>query len=147
MLSNRFMRDDCVTHYTTFQQPISLGTWNPFQMLEPTVSPVARFARNLKKLIKLQAVQVTTVAEGAKVTPKQVYNLMAAGHDFRLKSTEKVANFFGMTTWQFLAVDLEDNPASNREVLRLLELYSKTDESGRKTIMQVAEIAAGKPSR
>ncbi len=116
-------------------------------MLEPTVGPVTRFARNLKKLIKMQGVQVTTVAEGAKVTPKQVYNLMAAGHDFRLKSTEKVANFFGLTTWQLLAVDLEDNPSTNKQLLTLLELYSRADEAGRNTIMQVAEIAAGKAPR
>jgi hypothetical protein len=147
VLSSSDIGVSCVKRYTNVKQPISEGTWNPFHMLEPTVSPVSRFARNLKKLIKMQAVQVTTVAEGARVTPKQVYNLMAAGHDFRLKSTEKVANFFGLTTWQMLAVDLEDSPALNKQVLTLLELYSRADEAGRSAIMQVAEIAAGRASR
>ena len=111
-------------------------------MREPPIKPVLRFATNLKKLIDLQKIPVTTVADRAKVQPKQVYNFMAAGHDFRLKGIEKIANAFGLSAWQMLAVDFEDNPALNKQVLELLEHFSRTDEDGRKTILQGARIAA-----
>jgi transcriptional regulator with XRE-family HTH domain len=137
----------CVNLYTDVKQPITPGTWNAFQMREQPINPVLRFAENLKRLIKLEGVSVARVAEGAKITPKQVYNLMAAGHDFRLKSIEKVANVFDLSAWQMLAVDLESKPADYKQVLELLELFAKADEDGRKVIMHVASIAAGRASK
>jgi hypothetical protein len=147
VLSNRFIGAECVTNYTKVKQPISQGRWNPFQMREQPKSPVVRYAENLKRLIDLEKIPVAKVAEVAKVTPKQVYNFMAAGHDVRLKGIEKVANVFGLSAWQLLAVDLEANPAKNKQVLTLLELFSKADEAGQQAIMQVAEIAAQKQPR
>lgn len=146
MDSSRFMHAHCVTNYSKVKEPITHGKWNAFQVRETPTSPVARFAKNLKKLVDLEKIPVTKVAEGARVTPKQVYNFMAAGHDPRLKGLEKVANVFGLSAWQMLAVDFDDSPAHNKQLLALLELYSKADEAGRMAIMQVAEIAAKKPS-
>ena len=144
MFSSRVMPPVSVKLYTSVKKPISLEKWNALQMKEPTRTPVERFAHNLKKLIEITGMPVSKVADGAKITPKQVYNFMAAGHDFRLKGIEKVANAFGLTAWQMLAYDLEASPPANKQVLQLLELFSKADESGRATILRVAEIAAEK---
>lgn len=147
MLSSRFIRADCVTHYTSTEKPFSQEKWNPLQMREPTKTPMKRYGENLKRLIEIQKIPVTKVAEEARVTPKQIYNFMAAGHDARLKGLEKVANVFGLSAWQMMAVDFDGSPASNRQLLALLELYSRADEAGRAAIMQVAEIAASKASK
>ncbi len=87
---------------------------------------------------------VAQVAERARVIPKQVYNVLNVSHDPRIKGLEKVANVFGLTTWQMLATDLTTKPAENKQILMLLELFSDASEAGRAAIMQVAEMAAGR---
>jgi transcriptional regulator with XRE-family HTH domain len=107
-------------------------------------TPRQRLARNLKALIDFQEVTVYGVAEDAKVDPKTVYNMLKGSFDPRLSIVEKLANVFGLTTWQLLAVDLESRPPEWKQALTLLELYSQAQEGGRKAIMQVAEIASQK---
>jgi hypothetical protein len=114
-------------------------------MAKPTMPPRELLAKNLNRLIDMQALTVYQVAASAKVTPKTLYSMLNAGHDARLKNYEKVAGVFGLTAWQLMAVDLElVKPAAQLDVLTLLEAYSSADEAGRKAIMQVAEIAAQK---
>lgn len=143
MLSSRFIRRDCVTHYTFSEKPFSQEKWNALQVRDATKTPGKRFGENLKRLIEIRKIPVTKVAELACITPKQVYNVMAAGHDARLKGLEKVANALDMSAWQMLAVDFVGDAPTNKQVLELLELYHATDDDGRATIMQVAKIAAG----
>lgn len=113
-------------------------------MQKQPISPLHRYAKNLKALIALHEMTVAQVAERAKVIPKQVYNLLNASHDPRLKGLEKVANVFGLSAWQMLAVDLEGKPAEMRRVLTLLERFTAADEAGQAAIMQVAEIASNR---
>lgn len=127
-------------------QHVTDGTCNHLQVEKTPTSPMQRYARNLKALIALHEMTVAQVAERAKVIPKQVYNLLNASHDARIKGLEKIANVFGLSAWQMLAVDLEGKPAEMKQVLRLLGRFAATDEAGRATILQVAEIAASKPS-
>lgn len=147
MLSRSVIRGSCVTHYTVGVQPITEGSWNHLQMEKAPTSPTQRYAKNLKRLIELNEMTVAQVAERAKVIPKQVYNLLNASHDPRLKGLEKVAAVFGLSAWQMLAVDLDGKPSDVKQVLQLLERFSRTDEAGRQTILQVAEIAATKPGK
>lgn len=107
-------------------------------------SPRTRLAKNVKVLIEMQQLTVYQVAEIAKVDPKTVYNMLKGSFDPRLSIVEKLANVFGLTTWQILAADLESKPPDSKQVLTLLEHYSSAKEDGRKAIMQVAEIAAHK---
>lgn len=107
-------------------------------------APKARLAKNLKILIEMQDLSVYRVAEIAKVDPKTVYNLLKGSFDPRLSIIEKLANVFGLTTWQLLANDMEAKPPDSKQVLVLLEHYSTAKEEGRRAIMQVAEIAAQK---
>jgi transcriptional regulator with XRE-family HTH domain len=146
VFSSSVIRGRSVTNYTGGVQHVTDGAWNHLQMQKPATSPLDRFSKNLKTLIALHEMTVAQVAEKARVIPKQVYNLLNGSHDPRLKGLEKVANVFGLSAWQMLAIDLEGKPAEIKQVLRLLELFTATDESGRKTIMQVAEIAASVPS-
>lgn len=118
--------------------------WNHLQVQKQPISPLHRYAKNLKALIALHEMTVAQVAERAKVIPKQVYNLLNASHDPRLKGLEKVANVFGLSAWQMLAVDLEGKPAEMRRVLTLLERFTAADEAGQAAIMQVAEIASNR---
>lgn len=147
MLSRSVIRGNCVTHYTWPVQPITGGSWNHLQMEKSLTSPTQRYAKNLKRLIDMHEMTVAQVADKAKLVPKQVYNLLNASHDPRLKGLEKVANVFGLSAWQMLAVDLDEKPADVKQALRLLELFSATDSSGRHTILQVADIASTKPTK
>jgi transcriptional regulator with XRE-family HTH domain len=108
-------------------------------------TPRQRLAKNLKALIDMQDLTVYRVAEDAKVDPKTVYNMLKGSFDPRLSIVEKLANVFGLTTWQILAVDMEAKPPDSKSALVLLEHYSTAKEDGRKAIMQVAEIASQKP--
>jgi transcriptional regulator with XRE-family HTH domain len=132
----------CVKHYNKVKQPISDGKWNAFHMREPLIKPVDRYGRNLKRLIDIGEKTVADVAKAINKPPKQVYNFINGAHDPRLKGLEKVANVFGLSAWQLLAFDFTDSPAENKQILALIELFNRTDEAGRNTILQVAEIAA-----
>lgn len=146
MLARSVIRGRSVTLYTNDAQHVTDVPWNHLQMQKPPTSPLHRYAKNLRALIDLHEMTVIQVAEKAKIIPKQVYNLLNASHDPRLKGLEKVANVFGLSAWQMLAVDLDGKPAELKQVLTLLERFSAMDEAGRATLMQVAEIAASKPS-
>jgi transcriptional regulator with XRE-family HTH domain len=137
----------CVNHYTYVKQPISQGSCNAFHMREPPTRPVARYGKNLKFLIDTGEKGVADVAKAIGKPPKQVYNFINGAHDPRLKGLEKVANVFGLSAWQMLAIDFTEKPVDYKQVLALLELYSSADEAGRKAILGVAQIAAQKPSR
>ena len=114
-------------------------------MAKALTSPKVRLAKNLKALIEVQGLSVYRVAEIAKVDPKTVYNMLKGSFDPRLSIIEKLANVFGMTTWQILAHDMEGLRPDSKQVVELLELYSGAKEDGKRAIMQVAEIAAQKP--
>ena len=142
MFSRSVIRAGCVTHYTSDVQPITEPAWNHPLVEKSLTPPTRRYARNLKALIALHETSVAEVAERAGVRPKQVYNLLNASHDPRLKGLEKVANVFGLSAWQMLATDLDGRPADVKRVLTLLERFSAADEAGRLAIMQVAELAS-----
>lgn len=118
--------------------------WNNSPMSKERVPPRVRLASNLKVLIEMQGLTSTQIANAAKVDRKTVNNLLNERFDPRLTLVEKVANVFGLTTWQMLATDLELKPPDSKLVLQLLEHYSNSEDEGRKAIMQVAEIAAHK---
>jgi transcriptional regulator with XRE-family HTH domain len=125
--------------------PVPQTGWNHFRMGKVPTTPRQRLAKNLKALIDLQDLTVYRVAEDAKVDPKTVYNMLKGSFDPRLSIVEKLANVFGLTTWQILAVDMEAKPPDSKQALELLERYSTAKEDGRRAIMQVAEIASQKP--
>ena len=95
--------------------------------------------------METQGLSAPQVAEMAKVDRKTVNNLVNSRFDPRMTLVEKVANVFGLTTWQLLAHDFEANRPDSKQVLALLEHYATAKEDGRRAILQVAEIASTKP--
>lgn len=144
MRSSSVMPQVWGNHSPDVKELIPRQAWNYFRMPKPHISPRARLASNLKILIDMQELSATQIADAAKVDRKTVNNLLNARFDPRLTLVEKVANVFGLTTWQILAADFETKPPQSKQVLTLLEHYSTAKEDGRKAIMQVAEIAAHK---
>jgi transcriptional regulator with XRE-family HTH domain len=98
-------------------------------------------AKNLTALMKMQDLSSVQVGKLAGVDAKTVNNLSHGRFDARLSMVEKIANVFGMTTWQILATDLEVRKLDSIQVTRLLERFSNASENGRAAIMQVAQIA------
>jgi transcriptional regulator with XRE-family HTH domain len=136
----------CGNLSTDVKELIPHRMWNHFRVPKTPINPRARLAKNIKALMAMQELTAYQVAEAAKVDPKTVYNLLNQGFDPRLSRVEKVANAFGLTTWQLLAHDWELRPANSKLVTELLERYSSADDAGRAAIMQVAGIASQKAS-
>lgn len=113
-------------------------------MGKPPIPLRQRLAKNLRVLADKNEMSGHQIAAKAKLDPKTVNNMLRAGHDPRLTHVEKVAGVFGMAAWQLLAMNLEERPPDAAQVVRLLERYSAAQDSGRETIMQVAEIASQK---
>lgn len=95
-------------------------------------------------MLNLQALSPVVLADHAGVDRKTINNLLNARFDPRLSLVEKVANVFGMTTWQLLAIDMEVRPPEKAQVVDLLEHFAKAEDGGRAAIMQVAEIVSSK---
>ncbi len=113
-------------------------------MKKSPTPPRLRLAQNLRRLIDMHAEGVYQVAKTAGVEPATIYNMLKQSYDPRISSVEKIVRVFGLQVWQVLATDLEEKPPDDLSILALIELYAEADEAGRKTIMQVAEIAAKK---
>lgn len=111
-------------------------------MPKPPIPPRMRLAQNLRALLDMQQLSAPKVAALAKVDPKTMNNLLHGRFDPRLSLVEKVANVFGMSTWQLLATDLQKKHVDSVQVVRLLEHYNNAPDAGRAAIMQVAQIAA-----
>jgi transcriptional regulator with XRE-family HTH domain len=126
------------------KEHIPQGKCSHLDVAKLVPNPRTRLAKNLAVLIETQGLSAPQVAEAAKVDRKSINNLLNSRFDPRLTLIEKVANVFGLTTWQLLAHDFELNRPDNRQVLTLLEHYSTAKDEGRRAIMQVAEIAAQK---
>src|SRR4051812_17059295 len=97
-----------VENYTLCKSHTSDLTWQALHMAEAPSGAFDRYRKNLAILLKAFNMPVIRVAAVAKIQPKQVYNLLNGTHDPRLKSMEKVANVFGLSAWQMLALDMED---------------------------------------
>jgi len=113
-------------------------------MPKAAVTPRKRLAENLQVLMKTAEKSSPEIAEAAQIGRKTMNNFLNGRFDPRLTLVEKVANTFGLTTWQLLAMDLSAIPAQPKQVLTLLERFFEADEAGRATILQVAEIASKK---
>jgi DNA-binding XRE family transcriptional regulator len=116
-------------------------------MRKKRVDPRERLSKNLAALMDMQKLSAPIIANRAKVDRKTINNIVRGRFDPRLTVVEKIANVFGMTTWQILATDLEVRKVDSEQVVRLLEDYSNAKDAGRAAIMNVAQIAAESPAK
>lgn len=131
-------------HSPTVKELFPQAQGNNFPMARTRVPLRQRLAKNLRALATRDKLSGHQIAGKAKLDPKTVNNMLRAGHDPRLTHVEKVAEVFGLAAWQLLALDLEANPPDSSQVVALLDHYSAAQDSGRKAIMQVAEMASAK---
>lgn len=116
-------------------------------MTKGRVDPRDRLASNLKALIESGGQSVPEIAARAGVDRKTINNLLNRRFDPRLSLVEKVANAIGMSTWQLLATDLDPEKIDSKQIMRLVDHFSKAKGPGREAIMNVAEIASDKATR
>jgi transcriptional regulator with XRE-family HTH domain len=113
-------------------------------MAKDRVPARQRLARNLKVLMEVRGLSNRQVAVKAGIDPKTITNMLRASFDPRLSLVEKVATALMVSIGHLLASDLEALPPDSAESLRLLEHFSSAPDSGRRAILQVAEIASHK---
>lgn len=97
-----------------------------------------RLARNLQYLVKEAGESQRAFADKAKMDSKAFNNLVAGRFDCRLTQLQRAAAAFGLQPWQLLAVEFESSPAEWRQIVRLLDQFSKARPEGRAAILQVA---------
>jgi hypothetical protein len=129
----------CVKSYVAVKPHFTRKLRNNFHMLKDTAEPLRkRLGRNLKFVLLRRDQSQRSAALAAKMNDKTFNNLAEARFDPRMTQVEKAANAVGYEVWQLLACEFAAMPAEPKEVLRLLELFSKASPQGRATILQVA---------
>src|SRR6185369_1809540 len=105
------------------KQHITRAMRKDLPMPKAAVTPRKRLAENLQVLMKTAEKSSPEIAEAAQIGRKTMNNFLNGRFDPRLTLVEKVANTFGLTTWQLLAMDLSAIPAQPKQVLTLLERF------------------------
>lgn len=81
------------------------------------------------------------VATAAKLDRKTVNNLVRARKDPRADSLAAIAAVFGLEGWQLL-VAIPPGGHGRRDILQLVGYFAGCDKAGRRSIMEVAKLAA-----
>lgn len=97
-----------------------------------------RLANNIKHLLARGGRSGNKVAAASGIDGKSITNLVDTTFDPRLTTMAKAAKGLGVPLWELLAIDLTGDPASDEDVLRLLELFAQAKPEGREAIMKVA---------
>lgn len=142
MSSSSGMPGSWVTSYPAVKQHLTPRMRKNCRMSKEHVHPRFRLAQNLQVLMEAHGITSPQLAKEAGVAPKTMNNFLKGRYNPRLGNIEKVANFFGLTTWQLLVHDMTIMPAATKDVLQLIERFCSVSEEGRKAIMQVAELAS-----
>lgn len=140
MRSRSDIAEVCGKYSATVKEHLPHGPWKAFRMSReaPGSSLKARLARNLQFLIAAAGDSQRTFADKAKMESKAFNNLVKGRFNCRLDTLERIAPVFGLQPWQLLAVDLAVAPAPAKEILRLVELYSRANPESRAAILSVA---------
>lgn len=107
----------------------------------PEQKPVTQvLAENLRALMDHEQYSEAALAQRAKVNPTTINNMLNQNHAAKIDSLEAVAKAFGHQAWELL---LEGGPRFGDATLpRLIEDYRRSDDTGRHSILTVAELAA-----
>jgi hypothetical protein len=136
------MAQGYVKSYVAVKAHITRRVRNTFRMVKEGSEPLRqRLARNLKFVLQGQGQSQRAAAIAAKMNDKTFNNLAEARFDPRLAQVEKAAAAVGLEAWQLLVCDFASMPAAPKEMLRLIELFSKASPKTRSAIMQVAALS------
>jgi transcriptional regulator with XRE-family HTH domain len=110
--------------------------------------PRATLAKSLAVLMTKTGFKTPYIAKKSGVDPKTINNMIHGRYDPRLDKVNAVAEVFGLSGWQIIMpgyVEAWIEDGANIE--RLIKNFSAADETGRHSIMSVADMAARyKPS-
>jgi transcriptional regulator with XRE-family HTH domain len=111
----------------------------------PKKRPLPRqvLAKNLKALQARAGLTGHEIARRAKVDPKTVNNQLHGKYDPRPEQVDAVASVFGLSYVDLLNPAFDPESASNETLRQLTDLFSMADDKGRRSILAVAEMAAG----
>lgn len=110
----------------------------------PSRRPIPReiLARNLAALLKKTGFTSPEVAGKAKVDRKTVNNQLNGRFDPRPDQVDAVAKVFGLGYWDLLNPYFDVDKETNETLVRLVELYSRATDTGKESIISVAQLAA-----
>jgi transcriptional regulator with XRE-family HTH domain len=108
----------------------------------PAKKPLPKvIADNLRALMLKRGWSDGDLAAKAGVDKKTVNNMVNGRHATQTDKLELVAKAFGLHAWELLVEGMGDAQAHDGKLENLIEAYAKTDDSGRDSMLKVAEIA------
>jgi transcriptional regulator with XRE-family HTH domain len=99
-------------------------------------------AKNLGALLKKTGMSAPEVASKAKVDRKTINNQLNARFDSRLDHVAAVAQVFGLSYLDLLNPHFDVNAEITQKLRILVDLYSDADDTGKHSILSVAQLAA-----
>lgn len=98
-------------------------------------------AANLRWLMARDKLSEADVAKKAGIDKKTVNNMLNARFASQLDKVDAVAKVFGLQTWELFVDGMGQALARDGKLGNIIEAYAKTDDSGRESMLKVAEIA------
>ena len=98
-------------------------------------------AINLRWLMERDKLSEGDVAKKAGIDKKTINNILNRRNEPQLDIVEAVAKAFGLEPWQLLVDGMGEAMTRDGKLGSLIEAYAKTDDSGRESMLKVAEIA------
>lgn len=111
-------------------------------MREKRPLPRHTLARNLSALLSKTGLSPPEVARRAGVDRKTINNQLNGRFDPRPEQVQSVAQVFGVNNWDLLNPHFDPAAPTNHKLQQILSAYAQADESGRESILRVAEMAA-----
>lgn len=99
-------------------------------------------AANLRMLMNTAKHSEAALAKLAGVDPTTINNILNRNNAAKIDSVQAVAKAYGLDTWKLLVENMAEAVGHNGELGTIISAYAKTDETGRHSILKVAEIAA-----
>lgn len=98
---------------------------------------------NLRLLMRRDEVDTKSVSQKSGLDKKTINNVLNARHEPRLDVLDAIAKVFGVSPWELLLPKLTAELAQDtKNIDRLFNVYQSTDQTGRHSIMSIAEMAA-----
>lgn len=99
-------------------------------------------AANVKQLLAKSKWSENELGRRSRVDPKTINNIVNCRTAATIDSLDAIARAFKLKAWRLLMDEKLTIDDGNGEVENLIENFQKTDETGRHSILSVAELAA-----
>ena len=99
-------------------------------------------ADNLRALMDATGIKKQKLAKESKVSERMIGYILAKERTPTIDVVDALAAPFGLSGWHLLILDLPIGMAKNGQIGKLMHLYSRASDEGRKYIDRVAEHEA-----